>query len=203
MRALRLSSHHGTKRCVYVHVRRFWSVAMMIHIRTENGRRGNGKRRRGRRGGVYLVFVLKRMNGRSFPCLFQSNLVRAFAFSNYFSNDSAMPLRVFSDEQEAHFIQVWHDVLSAAQGQMLTLLDKHRQAAAKMTAFSVQRGLPEVTVDQCKNKLDNMKKKAKQAYAKVRILQQSGNAVVDPGDLEVISRCFSRQSILLFHQQEE
>ena len=48
---LRLSPHHGTKRCVYVHVRNFWSVAMMISIRGENGSRAKGKRRRGREGG--------------------------------------------------------------------------------------------------------------------------------------------------------
>ena len=57
--SLRLSSHHGTKRCVYVHVRSFWSVVMMIRIRGENGSRGNGRRRRGmeRGGGGIRLFV--------------------------------------------------------------------------------------------------------------------------------------------------
>ena len=70
--AVRLSSHHGTKRCVYVRVRSFWSVVMMIRIRGENesrgnGSRGNGRSRRGRkRGGGGRRDVVERGGGSDF-----------------------------------------------------------------------------------------------------------------------------------------
>ena len=99
-----------------------------------------------------------------------------------------MPARVFSEEQEAHFILVWHDILDESQGQMLMQADKLRKAAAAMSAFSKEKGLGDVTEMNCKHKLDALKKKAKIAYAKMKILTQSGVQVADAGDLEVRKR---------------
>lgn len=42
----------------------------------------------------------------------------------------------------------------------------------------------------CKNKLDVLIKKAKAAYAKDKLLTQSGVQVVDPGDLEASGCAF-------------
>ena len=54
-----------------------------------------------------------------------------------------------------------------------------------MSEFSKQIGLGDVTVQNCKNKLDSLKKKAKAAYAKMKVMTQSGMQVADAGDVEV------------------
>ena len=54
-----------------------------------------------------------------------------------------------------------------------------------MSEFSKQIGLGDVAVQNCKNKLDSLKKKAKAAYAKMKVMTQSGVQVADAGDLEV------------------
>ena len=117
--------------------------------------------------------------------LFEFLLLRLFDFVKLGSLFDNMPARVFSEEQEAHFISLWHDILDESQGQMLTQADKLRKAAVAMSKFSNQIGLGYVTVQNCKNKLDSLKKKVTAAYAKMKVMTQSDVQVADAGDLEV------------------
>ena len=96
-----------------------------------------------------------------------------------------MAPRVFSEEQEAQFIRIWHEVLANSQGQMLTKLDKLLRSSALLSEWCRVRGLPDVDEKQCKHKLDGLKKKAKAVYSKMKVLTTSGMPVADPGDLEV------------------
>ena len=73
--SVRLSSHYGTK--LRPRKKFFWSVAMMIRVRDENGSRGNGKRRRGRGGGGGGMATFW-MNTHIF--------FRAFEFSDFSKN---------------------------------------------------------------------------------------------------------------------
>ena len=91
---------------------------------------------------------------------------------------------VFSDNLELKFIQLWHDTLAVRQGMMTSLQEKIDKMLVELNTYAHAIGHPEVTAKQIKNKIDSLKKKAKAAYAAVRVKTTTGCLV----ELDLILR---------------
>ena len=91
----------------------------------------------------------------------------------------------WNNDIESHFIQMWHDLMKQCQGTTTTNAEKFVLAKDRMNEYARELGLSlEVTAEQCKNKLDSLRKKSRKIYEKVRRATATGQLVESNFDLE-------------------
>ena len=87
-----------------------------------------------------------------------------------------MPKKWFDEEGEKVYMEEWAALVNSTQGKMITAAEKHDKMAKAMKKFFRERDGEQaetVTTLQSKDKLDNLRKKAK------RIRQQSASCDKD------------------------
>ena len=75
-----------------------------------------------------------------------------------------IPKLIFSLELELQFLQVYHEVASSSQGKMWSQVERLSIMVERLSKFCKEAGLDnfEWTAKLCKNKLDTIRKRAKE-----------------------------------------